>query len=128
VSVSPANLVQEFHRALQRIRQRPLTPTERDSLRQRLLEEEVAELAAAVATGNPTEIAHELADVVYVAYGTAAAYGFDLDAVIAEVHRSNMTKFPAEGDPVFRADGKLGKGTSYVRSDIARIVPRQSLD
>ena len=29
-------------------------------------------------------IAHELADVVHVAYGSAATYGIDLDAVIAE--------------------------------------------
>lgn len=37
-------------------------------------------------------IAGPLADIVYVAYGTAVTYGIDLDMVLAGVHRSNMSK------------------------------------
>lgn len=33
-----------------------------------------------------------LGDMVFVIYGTALSYGIDLDAVVAEIHRSNMTK------------------------------------
>ncbi len=78
-----------------------------------LLREEVDEYAEAVAAGDLSGLAHELADVVYVAYGTALTYGFDLDAVVAEVHRANMSKLGADGKPVVRADGKVLKGPNY---------------
>ena len=37
-------------------------------------------------------VARELADVVYLAYGTAHAFAIDLDAALAEVHRAAMSK------------------------------------
>jgi len=61
------------------------------------LEEEGREVAAAVRGGRLQEIAQELAILVYVAYGTALAYGVDLDAVIEEVHRANMSKLGDDG-------------------------------
>ena len=45
-----------------------------------------------------------------MAYGTAHVYGIDLDAVLDEVHASNMTKLGADGRPIRRADGKVLKG------------------
>jgi len=54
-------------------------------------------VAAAVRGGRPEEIAQELGDLVYVAYGAALAYGIDLDAVIEEVHRANMSKLGDDG-------------------------------
>jgi len=56
-------------------------------------------VAAAVRGGRQDAIAQELADLVYVAYGTALAYayGIDLDAVIEEVHRANMSKLGDDG-------------------------------
>ncbi len=45
--------------------------------RQVLLEEEVAEVAEAMESGRLVDIAHELADVVYTAYGTALVHGVD---------------------------------------------------
>ena len=72
------------------------------ALRQALIEEEVAELAAAARAGDLTGIADALADIVYVAYGTAHVYGIDLDAVLDEVHASNMTKLDENGRPVRR--------------------------
>ncbi len=48
--------------------------------------------------GRQEEIAQKLADLVYVAYGTAlVAYGIDLDAVIEQVHRADMSKLGDEG-------------------------------
>jgi NTP pyrophosphatase (non-canonical NTP hydrolase) len=87
------------------------------AIRQRLIDEEVGELAAAGASGTIEEFAHELADVVYVAYGTALTYGIDLDAVIAEVHRANMTKLGPNGRPVVK-DDKIQKGPCYQPPDI----------
>lgn len=84
-------------------------------IRNRLIREEVEELVAATNAGNLVGIADALADIVYVAYGTAYTYGIDLDAVIAEVHRSNMTKEPGP-------TGKAVKGAGYLPPDIAAVL------
>jgi predicted HAD superfamily Cof-like phosphohydrolase len=93
----------------------------RADLRQWMLEEEVGELRDAVAAIDPdlVQIADALADIVYVAYGTAFAYGIPLDEVVAEVHRSNMTKdfTGAAGE-----DKKLTKGPGYAPPNIAPIL------
>ncbi len=112
---SPASAaLAEFHRAFGlAYRAVPQCPVPEGALRVDLLREEVDEYAEAVAAGDLSGLAHELADVVYVAYGTALTYGFDLDAVVAEVHRANMSKLGADGKPVVRADGKVLKGPNY---------------
>jgi NTP pyrophosphatase (non-canonical NTP hydrolase) len=38
------------------------------------------------------KLARELADVVYVAFGTAHAFAIDLDVALAEIHRAAMSK------------------------------------
>lgn len=91
-------------------------------LRQALIDEETSELRDAVADTDIVAIADALADIVYVAYGTACVYGIDLDAVLDEVHASNMTKLGADGRPVRRADGKVLKGPGYRRPDIATVL------
>jgi hypothetical protein len=57
----------------------------------------------------------ELADVVYLAYGTAHAYAIDLDVALAEVHRANLQK--ANGPR--RADGKAMKPEGFVPPDMS---------
>jgi predicted HAD superfamily Cof-like phosphohydrolase len=91
---------------------------EQAELRRRILDEEVDELRAAVSKNDVVSIADALADIVYVAYGTAVTYGIPLDSVFAEVHRSNMTKIGPDG-PYLRADGKITKGPDYEPPDIA---------
>lgn len=93
-------------------------------LRQALIEEEVAELAAAARAGDLIGIADALGDIVYVAYGTAHVYGIDLDAVLDAVHTSNMTKLGADGRPVRRPDGKILKGPGYRPPEIAAALHR----
>lgn len=97
-------------------------------LRLALIEEEVAELRAAATSGDLVGVADALADVVYVAYGTAHVYGIDLDAVLDEVHASNMTKLGPDGRPIRRADGKVLKGPGYRAPDVAALlgVPRNT--
>jgi predicted HAD superfamily Cof-like phosphohydrolase len=120
---SPAVLVRVFHEAFDLPRQdRPsVVPAEVAAERQRLLVEEVSELGDAAGAGRLAEIARELADVVYVAYGTALAYGVDLDAVVGEVHRANMTKLGLDGHPVVR-DGKVVKGPGFCPPDVAAVI------
>ena len=123
--VSIAALVRSFHERLGlSVSSQPSTPSaELAALRQRLLVEEVAELGEAVAGGSLVEVAHELADVVYVAYGTALTYGIELDDVIAEVHRANMSKLPPPGGP--RVEGKVLKGDGFRPPDVEAVVRRQ---
>lgn len=123
VHTSPIELVREFHRAFNLdVRS---TPTQVSAAlaahRQGLLAEETAEVAQASVEGDICHIANELADVVYTAYGTLV-YGIDLDAVIAEVHRANMSKLGPDGRPVLRADGKVMKGEHYRPPDAASVI------
>lgn len=98
------------------------TGPETIELRRRLLAEEVREADDELRwlqlnTGSMRDTAKELADLVYVAYGTAVHLGIDLDAVLREVHRSNMSKFPA----TVRDDGKVLKGPSYTPPDLSFV-------
>ena len=94
-------------------------------LRIALLAEEVDELADAVAASDLVAIADALADIVYVAYGTAVTYGIDLDMVLGEVHRSNMSKLGKDGRPLIRDDGKVIKSDQYFPPDVARVLELQ---
>ena len=85
-------------------------------LRAALLAEEVGELADAAMRGDIEKIADGIGDVIYVAAGTAVAYGIPLDAVLAEIHRSNMTKVNTPDE------AKLVKGPGYEPPDIAGVL------
>ncbi|MFF3334329.1 MazG nucleotide pyrophosphohydrolase domain-containing protein [Streptomyces sp. NPDC002888] len=127
MSSSPADLVRAFHLAFGLDARS--TPTEVSPAlaahRAMLLAEEAAEVAEVSVDGPLDRLAHELADVVYVAYGTALVHGIDLDAVIAEIHRSNMTKVGPDGRTARRADGKVLKGEHYKAPDVSAVLRRQ---
>lgn len=82
-------------------------------LRTRLIKEEYEEVVEALWKGDLSQVAKELADLLYVVYGTAVTYGIDLDTVFNRVHQSNMSKLGDDGKPVFRDDGKVMKGPNY---------------
>ena len=71
---------------------------------------------------NMAKVAKELADILYFTYGAAANFGIDMDAVFAEVHRSNMTKLGLDGKPILREDGKILKGPNYEEADIEKVL------
>ncbi len=63
------------------------------------------------------------ADLLYVVYGGAVAYGLDMDPLFAEVQRSNMTKLiDGHPDPV---TGKWIKGPKYSPANLAPIIIAQ---
>lgn len=127
MSSSPADLVRDFHRAFgldARDIPSEVSP-ELGAHRGELLAEEAREVAEVSVAGPLDRLAHELADVVYVAYGTALVHGIDLDAVIAEVHRSNMSKLGPDGEVSRRADGKVLKGDHYEAPDVVGVLRRQ---
>jgi NTP pyrophosphatase (non-canonical NTP hydrolase) len=82
-----------------------------------LIEEEYEELRAASEERDLLAFADGLGDLVYVAYLTAWSHGIDLDRVIGEIHRSNLTKDRPTSD-----GGKSVKGPHFVAADIARAL------
>lgn len=64
----------------------------------------------------------EMADLVYVLYGTAIALGIDLDKAVELVHKSNMTKVFDDGRPRYKENGKVIKGPNYEKPDLRSVV------
>jgi predicted HAD superfamily Cof-like phosphohydrolase len=113
--------VAEFHRVFGVAINEPWS-IELAAFRARLLAEERLEATDALLSGNLTDIAQELADLVYVAYGTAISLGINLDAAVAEVHRANMSKLDDDGQPIYRSDGKVLKSRNYRKPDCSNAV------
>ena len=92
-------------------------------LRIQLIQEEFNELKEALAREDLASIAKEMADLLYVVYGTAVSYGIDMDPVFREVHRSNMSKVGGHK----REDGKWVKPATYSPALIEPILAEQGL-
>lgn len=116
-------MVAEFHRRFGiAIKTVPAAPDEATrSLRVNLIQEEFDELQEALAQQDLSAIAKELADLLYVAYGTAVSCGIDLEPVFREVHRSNLSKVGGSR----REDGKWVKPPTYSPACIQPILAAQ---
>lgn len=131
--------VLEFHKAGGHlINDRPTTlniSAETELLRFRLTIEEFEELCGAMAARDIAGIAKELADMLYIIYGTAISYGIDMQPISDEVHRSNMTKFgkpgeyqdtcDASGKSIKDAGGKTLKPSTYEPPNLEPILATQ---
>jgi predicted HAD superfamily Cof-like phosphohydrolase len=117
------SMVEEFHRLFSIVVHQ--TPTVIDEqtriLRERLIHEEFEELKEAMAKNDLFAVAKELADLLYVVYGTAVSYGIDMEPVFREVHRSNMSKIGGYK----REDGKWVKPATYSPAVIEPILIEQ---
>lgn len=117
-------MVKAFHRMFDIVIQE--APTLIDDrthvLRIRLIHEEFEELKEAMAKNDLAGIAKEMADLLYVVYGTAVSYGIDMDPVFREVHRSNMSKVGGYK----REDGKWVKPATYSPAAIESILAKQA--
>lgn len=115
--------VKDFHVAFgQRVGEKPKLPEpEERSLRIKLLTEEFAEYTEAEIEHDLVEIADALADIIYIACGTAVSYGIPLDEIFNEVHRSNMAKL-VDGKVLRREDGKIQKPEGWAAPDIKSII------
>jgi len=68
------------------------------------------------------ELAAELADLLYVVYGTAEELGIPLDKVFNEIHAANMRKVWDDGE-VHRNDfGKIIKPPNFVKADVRKVL------
>jgi len=120
------NDVKEFHTVFgQRVGEIPSLPEmpERE-LRGKLLTEEFKEYIDAECDNDLVEVADALADIIYIALGTAVSYGIPLDKVFEEVHRSNMAKL-VDGKVLRREDGKIRKPEGWTPPDIKSILDKE---
>jgi len=122
--VTPFEQVKEFHEKFGHpVGETPqLLDLRQQRFRESLIEEEFEEFKQAWGQGDLLNAFKELADIIYVVEGTAVAMGANLDDVITEVHRSNMTKLGADGKPIYREDGKVLKGPNYEPADVEAAV------
>lgn len=87
----------------QKVRSTPEIPTKDEwKLRLALLKEELAELEEALEANDLVEVADAYADLQYILDGgiLQTGLGDKFEAIFDEVHRSNMSKFDADGKPV----------------------------
>ena len=94
-----------------------------EDLRYRLVAEEFGEFSDESDAGNrPAAMLSELADIVYVVYGYAATFGWNLDEAVRRIHLANMSKLGPDGKPLYRPDGKVLKGPNYTKANLSDLI------
>lgn len=86
-----------------------------------LIEEEAAELRAAVEASDLVEIADAVADLIWVTLEAAMTLGIPIEPVFAEIHRSNLTKIDTDRVTV-NAVGKIVKGPTFSPPELLPIL------
>jgi len=96
------------------------------TLRYNLMKEENDEYLEACENNDLVEIADALGDQLYILCGTILKHGLQhkIEAVFEEIQKSNMSKLDAEGNPIFREDGKILKGENYFKPNIKSILDK----
>lgn len=131
---SPMNDVKEFHDTFSP-EQRNDSFLGKTQRRMSLITEEYQEVTEALefledtycgmTSFNPKdakeEVAKELADLLYVVYGTAEELGIPLEEVFQAVHQSNMSKVNSDGTVSRNEFGKVLKPDTYVKPDLSFI-------
>ena len=71
------------------------------------------------------DLAKELADLLYVVYGTAEELGIPLEEVFQKVHQSNMDKLWPDGTIHYNKEGKVLKPPTYSPPDLSFVNERR---
>ena len=97
---------------------------EKNILRYKLMREENEEYLEAASINDLVEVADALGDMLYILCGTIIEHGLQhkIDEVFDEIQRSNMSKLGENGEPIYRADGKVLKGPNHFTPNIAKIL------
>ncbi|MDP9805533.1 putative HAD superfamily Cof-like phosphohydrolase [Trueperella bonasi] len=141
----PEDLVRQFHHTygMPIADDGPNADRDRIHMRMSLIAEEFAELTGAVYgaharsvieqafeearttddfSRDTVEVADALGDLTYVIYGMALELGIPMADVLAEIQGSNMSKLGADGQPIYREDGKVLKGPNFYNPNIAKVL------
>ena len=121
--------VQVFHEAFKiDVNQEPTIDVSDQikELRFNLMKEENEEYLEAVHKNDLIEVADALGDMLYILCGTILTHGMQhkITEVFEEIQRSNMSKLGADGNPIYREDGKVLKGPNYFKPDIKAILSK----
>jgi predicted HAD superfamily Cof-like phosphohydrolase len=121
--------VQQFHESFKLgIHQSPVANLgqAKNNLRFDLMAEENEEYLEAANNNDLVEVADALGDMLYILCGTILEHGMQhkIEEVFDEIQRSNMSKLGADGNPIYREDGKVLKGPSYFKPDIKKILSK----
>jgi predicted HAD superfamily Cof-like phosphohydrolase len=81
-----------------------------------------ADYEMAEKSDNITWIDLSLMTMITSVFGVAWRLNLPLNAVFAEVHKSNMSKLMPDGSVLRREDGKILKGPNFMPPDIAGIL------
>lgn len=121
--------VKEFHTAFKiGYRETPKADLglAKNMLRYKLMREENEEYLEAANNNDLVEVADALGDMLYILCGTIIEHGMQdkIEEVFEEIQRSNMSKLGADGQPIYREDGKVLKGPSYFKPNIQSILDK----
>ena len=119
--------VKEFHKAFKLdYLDKPKADlgTNKNKLRFNLMKEENEEYFEAANNNDMVEVADALGDMLYILCGTIIEHGMQhkIDEIFSEIQNSNMSKLGADGNPIYREDGKVLKGPNYFKPDITGIL------
>ncbi len=94
------------------------------TLRFNLMKEENEEYLEATKNGDIIEIADALGDQLYILCGTLLRHGLQhkIEEIFMEIQHSNMSKLDANGQPIYREDGKVLKSELYFRPNIKKFL------
>lgn len=129
--VSPADLLKTIHKKNgQKIRNSPtLAVLARKRIASGLNKSAVAYSTYVQNTekseGDVDQLRRILTTLVSSAYFAAFSLGIDLDHILEEVQRSNMSKLGEDGRPIYREDGKVLKGPNFFNPDLTKILVEQ---
>jgi len=121
------NMVKEFHEAFKiGNEEKPVAKLDESDylLRYKLMREENEEYLEAAQNGDLVEIADACGDMLYILCGTLLKHGlqYKIEEVFKEIQLSNMSKLDANGNPIYREDGKVLKSELYFKPDIKKIL------
>ena len=78
-------------------------------------------ISGAASADARVELLDALCDQIITAVGVAYMMGMDIEGALAEVNRSNWSKFEG-GVPVFNAQGKIAKGVEYTPPELSDYI------
>lgn len=73
---------------------------------------------------DQVELLDSLCDQIVTAIGVAHMFGMDIEGALAEVNRSNWSKFE-NGKPLFNEQGKIKKGAGYTPPQLEQFIPKE---
>lgn len=70
---------------------------------------------------DSVELLDALADQIVTATGVGTFLGMNVPGALAEVNRSNYSKFE-DGEPIFNENKKVMKGKDYTPPDLSKFI------